>query len=81
MNYPDGDYLEKIHEILSEGKPVLIGAKTSSGAQHWVVVTGFYGGEELSPALFSINDPGSSKNKNLGQFFASFPYLYKYFSY
>ncbi len=75
------NYLETIYNILREGKPVLIGGKTAGGSQHWVVITGYSGGEGLSPSKFTINDPGSSTNRNLGQFFASFPYLYKFFSY
>lgn len=75
------NYLEKIYNILREGKPVLIGAKTSGGSQHWVVITGYSGGKDFSPSKFSINDPGSKTNENLGQFFAQFPILYKYFSY
>ncbi len=81
VNFWSENYLEEVYNILREGKPVLIGAKTAGGSQHWVVITGYTGGEELSPSKFTINDPGSSTNKNLGQFFASFPYLYKFFSY
>lgn len=81
VNFWSEDYLHEVYNILRSGKPVLLGAKTAGGSQHWVVVTGFSGGKSLSPSLFSINDPGFSENKNLGQFFASFPYLYKFFSY
>lgn len=81
VNFWSENYLETVYDILSEGKPVLLGAKTASGSQHWVVVTGFEGGEKLSPKGFYINDPGSRTNENLGQFFAAFPYLYKFFSY
>ncbi len=80
-NYWSENYLEVIYNRLKAGQPVLVGAKTSRGNQHWVVVTGFSGGEKLSPSGFTINDPGSSVNKNLGQFFAEFPYLYKFFYY
>ena len=75
------NYLETIYRKLKEGKPVLIGAKTNGGSQHWVVITGFNGGEKLSPSDFKINDPGSSTNTNLQQFFNSFPNLYKFFWY
>ena len=81
VNFWSENYLEKVYNILREGKPVLIGAKTAGGSQHWVVITGYTGGDDLSTAKFTINDPGSSVNKNLGQFFSSFPYLYKFFSY
>lgn len=75
------NYLETVYRRLQEGKPVLFGAKTSYGNQHWVVVTGYSGGSTLSPSGFTINDPGFETNNNLGQFFASFPMLYKYFWY
>ncbi len=75
------NYLETIYRKLREGNPVLIGAKTKGGSQHWVVITGFAGGKKLSPSGFKINDPGSSTNTNLQQFFSSFPNLYKFFWY
>lgn len=73
-------YLSHIQELLEQNKPVLLGATTGSGRQHWVVITGFQGGE-LIPANFSINDPGSNSRTNLQQFYNSFPNFYKYFSY
>ena len=81
VSYWSENYLGKIYNKLREGKPVLIGGKTSGGSQHWVVITGYSGGEKLYPSGFVINDPGSSTNRNLGQFFASFPNLYKFFWY
>lgn len=78
--WSDG-YLKNIYNKLREGKPVLIGAKNSGGSQHWVVITGFTGGKNLSASNFTINDPGSGTNTNLQQFFSSFPVLYKYFWY
>lgn len=75
------NYLETIYSRLREGKPVLVGAKTSYGNQHWVVVTGYSGGNSLFPSAFTINDPGYATNRNLQQFFNSFPVLYKYFWY
>ena len=51
-------YLSKIYEKLKEGKPVLFGAKKSSGTQHWVVITGYSGGDTLTASGFIINDPG-----------------------
>ena len=74
-------YLSHIYELLREGKPVLIGAKNSSGGQHWVVVTGFKGGDTLTASGFTINDPGSASRTNLQQFFSSYPDFYKYFHY
>ena len=73
-------YLEKFYEILSQGKPVLFGAKTYNGSQHWVVITGFTGGE-LKASNFTINDPGSNVRTTLDRFIASYPVFYKYFTY
>ena len=74
-------YLSRIYELLKQGKPVLIGAKTYSGNQHWVVVTGYKGGSALSASGFAINDPGSNSRTNLQQFFNSYPVFYKYLYY
>ena len=73
-------YLAQIYELLKEGKPVLLGSKTSAGRQHWVVITGFTGGNTLTTSGFTINDPGSSRT-TLQQHLNSFPILYKFFSY
>jgi len=73
-------YLSAVSELLRQGKPVLFGAKNSSGSQHWVVITGFTGGS-LSPANFTINDPGSNSRTTLQQFLNVFPTFYKYFYY
>ncbi len=81
VNFWSENYLLKIYNALKSEKPVLIGAKNASGSQHWVVVTGFSGGNYLSASSFLINDPGSRTNKNLSQFFADFPTLYKFFIY
>ena len=81
VNYWHENYLRTIYNILADGKPVLIGAKNSSGSQHWVVVTGYTGGSDFTADKFTINDPGSKTNTNLAQFFSSFPTLYKFFCY
>ena len=73
-------YLSHIKTLLEQNKPVLLGATTNGGRQHWIVITGFNGGS-LSPENFSINDPGSNSRTNLQQFFNSFPNFYKYFYY
>ncbi|MBE6747015.1 MAG: hypothetical protein E7558_06155 [Ruminococcaceae bacterium] len=73
-------YLSKIYDRLEQGKPVLFGAKNSSGTQHWVVITGFNGGS-LSASGFTIKDPGSTKRVNLQQFLNAYPNFYKYFYY
>ncbi len=76
-----GGYLYALYELLRQGKPVLFGAKTSSGKQHWVVVTGFTGGDTITAAGFSIHDPGSNSRTNLQHFLSAYPVVYKYFYY
>ncbi len=76
----DGDYLNVIYQKLKEGKPVLFGARNRYGSQHWVVITGFTGGS-LTPAGFTIHDPGSNARTNLQQFLTAYPTFYKYFYY
>lgn len=74
-------YLSAIYEQLKQGKPVLFGAQTSAGGQHWVVITGFTGGDTLTASGFTINDPGSSSRTTLQQLLNSYPIFYKYFYY
>lgn len=74
-------YLNGIYNQLKAGKPVLLGAKNSYGGQHWVVITGFTGGNTLTASGFKINDPGSNTRTNLQQFLNSYPTFYKYFYY
>ena len=74
-------YLSAIYSQLKAGKPVLFGAKNSSGSQHWVVITGFTGGSSLSAAAFTIHDPGSNSRATLQQFLNAYPNFYKYFFY
>lgn len=73
-------YLEKIYALLKSGKPVLLGAKTAAGKQHWVVITGFSGGS-LNAGSFRIHDPGSASRVTLQQFLNAYPLFYKYFFY
>lgn len=75
------DYLSAIYSKLQQGKPVLFGAKNAAGSQHWVVVTGYQGGDELTAAGFSILDPGSHSRTNLQQLLNVYPTFYKYFYY
>jgi hypothetical protein len=77
---PSG-YLNAVYGLLTAGKPVLIGAKNSYGSQHWVVITGYTGGEHLSPSGFTILDPGSSSRTTLQQFLNAYPNFYKFFHY
>ncbi len=76
---PD-NYLSGIYAQLLQGKPVLLGSRNAGGKQHWVVVSGFTGGD-LTPAAFTIRDPGSNSRTNLQQFLDLYPHFYKYFFY
>lgn len=78
--YREG-YLADIYRELQKGHPVLIGAKTAAGGQHWVVVTGYTGGSTLTAAGFTIHDPGVSSRRTLANYFAAYPIFYKYFTY
>lgn len=69
-----------IYQTLKSGKPIMIGAKNIYGSQHWVIVTGFTGGD-LSYRNFTINDPGSSSRKTLQDFFNLYPNFYKWVRY
>ena len=77
--YTKDGYLERIYALLAEGKPVLIGAKTRSGGQHWVVITGFNSSGGLTESSFLINDPGSETRKTIKEFLSAYPNFYKYF--
>lgn len=74
-------YLKAVYEQLKLGKPVLFGAKTSTGGQHWVVITGYTGGNTLTASGFTVNDPGSNSRTTLQQFLNAYPVFYKYFYY
>ena len=75
----EGGYIAGIYDLLRQGKPVLLGCRDSYGKQHWVVVTGFSGGDALRPDSFTIRDPGSQSRRNLQQFLDKYPQFYKYF--
>lgn len=77
----ESGYLQAIYQKLTQGKPVLLGCRNASGAQHWVVVTGFTGGRELTASQFIIQDPGTAYRTNLQEFLENFPHFYKYFYY
>ena len=74
-------YLNKIYNLLKEGKPILFGGKNSYGSQHWVVITGYKGGNSLKASDFIINDPGTSQRTTLQDFLNSYPTFYKFFYY
>lgn len=73
------DYLSKIYTVLKGGKSVLFGAKNKAGSQHWVVITGYTGGNTLSTSGFIVNDPGSATRTTLKSFMDAYPTFYKYF--
>jgi uncharacterized protein YraI len=75
------DYLGRVYSLLRQGKPVLFGATNGYGKQHWVVITGYSGGNQLTAADFLIQDPGSYNRTNLQQFMELYPNIYKYFYY
>lgn len=75
------DYLSKIYSILESGKPVLLGAKNRYGSQHWVVITGYLGGDSLTASGFTVNDPGSKTRTTLQDLFNTHPTFYKYLYY
>lgn len=74
-------YLSKFYDILKSGRPVIVGLKNKYGGQHWVVVTGYKGGDTLKAANFTINDPGSKTRDDLQDFINAYPYFYKYLYY
>lgn len=76
--YTGSNYLSVIYQQLSEGNPVIVGAKSSGGLQHYVVVTGYNGSSSsLSASGFTVNDPGKSGAKTLKAFFSRTPKFYK----
>lgn len=74
-------YLSEFYRLLKAGKPILFGAKNSYGGQHWVVITGFLGGNSLTASAFSVHDPGSNSRTTLQKFLTDYPNFYKYFYY
>lgn len=72
------NYLSRIYAALSEGKPVVFGANSTGGKQHWVVVTGHTANSaSLSDKNFTINDPGSNKRTTLKAFLDEYQKVYK----
>ena len=80
VSLTDG-YLSRLYNLLRQGKPVLLGATNRYGSQHWVIVTGYGGGNTLSASGFSIRDPGTYARTNLQQFLDAYPNVYKFFYY
>lgn len=83
MSWPDDitiDYsssLKNIYNILKSGRPVIVGAKRSSGGQHWVLVTGYNGGSITKSSSYIINDPASAGRETLSEFYSDYPRFYK----
>lgn len=73
--------LSAIYKQLEQGKPVLFGAKKASGKQHWVVISGYTGGNTLTASGFTILDPGSGTRTTLQHLLNEYPVFYKYFYY
>jgi len=67
------DYLSAIYDKLCEGKPVIFHSKNRYGSSHWVLVTGFTGGDTLTADRFTINDPGSASRTTLADHLAYYP--------
>ncbi len=67
------DLLCKIFDSLENGKPVVIGGRGRTS--HWIIITGCSKTtrHDLQPKDFSINDPGSSKRDDLGDFLRDYP--------
>lgn len=73
--------LSGIYRRLQQGKPILFGATNRYGAQHWVIITGYTGGNKLLAENFTIHDPGSWSRTTLQDFLSEYPNFYKYFYY
>ena len=70
------DILSKLYQLLSAGKPVILGSKGSW--QHYVVVSGYTGtGTSFMAEDFIIHDPGYPNRVTLADHLASFETLYK----
>lgn len=76
----EAGYLERVYQLLRQGKPVLLGMRNTAGSQHWVVIYGYQGGKTLSPDRFLIRDPGTYSRTTLQQFLSAYPAFYKYFN-
>lgn len=77
----NANLISNMKGLLDSGKPILIGGRTYSGKQHWVVVTGYTGAQPVNASDFLVNDPGSSTVSTLQQYFDKYPVFYKYFYY
>lgn len=77
VSYSGSSYLSAIYKQLDAGNPVLVGGFTSSGKQHWVVVTGYNkNGSSLSASNFTVNDC-SGRYSTLSSYFSTYSRFYK----
>ena len=67
----------QVYLKLKSGVPVIVGCQNASGGTHFVVITGYTGGNTLSASGFTINDPGSSSRSTLSQFLSAYPTLFR----
>lgn len=65
--------LQAIYDCLLAGKPVIIGCNTSNGGQHWAVVYGYTGAENLNSQEFLILDPGTRTRTTLAHLIRDYP--------
>lgn len=76
-SYTGSDYLEQIYRQLKNGKPVLVGAFTPSGKQHWVVASGHTAkGNSLSAKNIDVIDC-SERYDSLADFLKTYSRFYK----
>ena len=73
--------MSTIYKQLKSGRPVIVGGRTAStsGSQHWVVVTAYKGNSATSfkASDFTIIDPNNSGRTTLQQFMNYKPYVYR----
>ena len=75
--YWSSDYEAQIYKQLSNDNPVLVGAFTPSGKQHWVGATGYNtNSNTLSISNITINDC-SGRYSTLGEFLSQYSRFYK----
>lgn len=70
-----GVNLQLIYNTINAGKPVIVGAKNSSGGWHWIIITGYVNLDtsNMQRSCFQINDPNSTSRTNLSQFLSVYP--------
>ncbi len=72
------DILQHVLDQLRSDLAVMIGCKSDTLGQHYVVITSYTGdGVTLDAADFLMHDPGSGKRTRLSEFLALYPKLYK----